>query len=202
LYVTVGLAVLAVLWARGARVVAVCWALVPLGLLLAAEFVRPVYLPRYLLAGLLALGVLAAAGAAALPRRWAVGAGALLLACSLVADLPLLDRGPRERGDEVVARLAGVHRDGEPIVAADQRSALALDHYVRLREPGLRPDVVLPPDDAPPDAERVWLVRRLLDGEPEPTDDDGILRDAGLHLSRQYDFPATKTELILQLWTR
>jgi hypothetical protein len=202
LYVTVGLAVLAVLWARGVRVVAVCWVLVPLGLLLAAELVRPVYLPRYLLAGLLGLGVLAAAGAAALPRRWAIAAGALLLTCSLLAGLPLLERGPRERGDEVAALLADVHEGGEPIVAADQRSALALDHFVRVQEPGLRPDVILPPDDAPPAADRVWLVRRLLDGAPEPTDDDGILRDAGLHLARQYDLPASKTEFVVQLWTR
>jgi mannosyltransferase len=194
--------VLGALWARGVRVIAVCWVLVPLALLLAAELVRPVYLPRYLLAGLLGLGVLAAAGAAALPRRWAVSAGALLLACSLLACLPVLERGPRERGDDVVARLAEVHRAGEPVVAADQRSALALDHYVRLLEPGLRPDVVLPPDDAPPGAGRVWLVRRLIDGAPEPTDDDGLLRQAGLRPARQYDFPATKTQLILQLWTR
>ena len=202
LYVTVGLAVLGALWGAGVRVVGVCWVLVPLGLLLAAELARPMYLGRYLLAGLLGLGVLAAAGAAALPRRAAIPAGALLLACSLLACWPVLDRGPRERGDEVVALLADLHRAGEPIVAADQRSAIALDHYVRLREPSLRPDVVLPPDDAPPGADRVWLVRRLLDGEPEPTDDDAILRDAGLRLTRQYDLPATKTTRLVQLWTR
>jgi hypothetical protein len=62
--------------------------------------------------------------------------------------------------------------------------------------------VVLPPDDAPPDAGRVWLVRRLFDGAPEPTDDDEILRSAGLSMTRQYDFPAAKTDLVLQLWER
>jgi mannosyltransferase len=202
LYVTVGLAILGVLWARGLRVVGACWVLVPLGLLLAAELVRPVYLPRYLLAGLLGLGVLAAAGAAALPRRGAVPAAALLLATSLLACWPVLDRGPRERADEVVALVAALHRAGEPVIAADQRSAIGLDHYVRLRAPGLRPDVVLPPEDAPPTAERVWLVRRLLDGEPEPTDDDAILREAGLRPVRQYDFPASKTDLVVQVWER
>jgi mannosyltransferase len=202
LYVTVGLAILGVLRARGLRVVGACWVLVPLGLLLAAELVRPVYLPRYLLAGLLGLGVLAAAGAAALPRRGAVPAAALLLATSLLACWPVLDRGPRERADEVVALVAALHRAGEPVIAADQRSAIGLDHYVRLRAPGLRPDVVLPPEDAPPTAERVWLVRRLLDGEPEPTDDDAILREAGLRPVRQYDFPASKTDLVVQVWER
>jgi hypothetical protein len=77
-----------------------------------------------------------------------------------------------------------------------------VDHYVRILEPGLRPDVVLPPDDAPAGAERVWVVRRLFGGPPEPTDDDVILRADGLRMTRQYDFPATKTDLVLQLWER
>jgi hypothetical protein len=114
----------------------------------------------------------------------------------------VLDRRPRERGDEVVARLVAVQRPGEPVVAADQRSALALDHYVRERAPGLRADLVLPPDDAPADADRVWLVRRLFYGEPEPTDDDEILREAGLRMVDDQYFWAGKTDLIVQLWER
>ena len=99
-------------------------------------------------------------------------------------------------------RLAEVHRADEPIVAADQRSAIGLDHYVRTSAPQLRPHVVLPPDDAPRDADRVWVVRRLLGDEPEPTDDDAILRAAGLRMVRQEEFPADKTHLVLQLWAR
>ncbi len=202
LYLTAGLAIVGALRARGVRVAGTAWVLVPLLLLVLAELVRPVYLPRYLLAGLLGLGVLAAAGAMALPRGARVPAAALLLGCSLLASGPVLDRGPRERADDVVRRLAEVHGTDEPIVAADQRSAIGLDHYVRTLAPELRPDVVLPPEDAPVDADRVWLVRRLLGGEPEPTDDDGILRAAGLRLVRQESFPATKTPLVLQLWER
>jgi hypothetical protein len=202
LYLTVGLAVLGGLKARGVRVAGIAWLLVPLLLLLTAELVRPVYLPRYLLAGLLGLGVLAAAGALTVPRPARIPVAVLLLGCTLLASAPLLDRGPRERGDDLVRHLARVHRDDEPIVAADQRSAIGLDHYVRTLEPQLRPDVVLPPDDAPADAERVWVVRRLLGGEPEPTDDDAILRDGGLRMVRQEDFPADKTHLVLQLWER
>jgi mannosyltransferase len=202
LFLTVGLAVLGGLKARGVRVAGIAWLLVPLLLLLAAELVRPVYLPRYLLAGLLGLGVLAAAGAMTVPRAGRVPVAVLLLGCTLLASVPVLDRGPRERGDEVVLRLAGVHDDGEPIVASDQRSAIGLDHYVRQLAPELRADVVLPPDDAPADANRVWVVRRLLGGEPEPTDDDAILEAAGLSMVRQEDFPATKTHLVLQLWER
>jgi hypothetical protein len=61
---------------------------------------------------------------------------------------------------------------------------------------------VLPPDDAPGDADRVWLVRRLLGAHPEPSDDDGILRHAGLTMTREYAFPAAKTRLIIQRWER
>ncbi len=202
LYLTLGLAVLGGLRATGLRVVGLCWVLVPLSLLMAAEVLRPVYLPRYLLAGLLGLGVLAAAGALVAPRALRVPLAALLLACSLLASEPLAHREPRERADEVVTLLARVHRSGEPVVAADQRSATGLDHYVRILAPGLRGDIVLPPRDAPSDADRVWLVRRLLDGAPEPTDDDAILAAAGMHLSRRYDFPAGKTDLVLQVWER
>lgn len=203
LAVTVGLALVGAVRAdRGLRVVGLAWLLVPLVLLTTAELLRPVYLPRYLLAGLLALAVLAAAGAFALPRSARVPVAALLVGLSLLASSPMLDRSPRERGDEVVAWLVEVQQPGEPVVAADQRSAMALDHYVRELAPELRSDLVLPPDDAPPDADRVWLVRRLFHGEPEPTDDDEILREAGLRVVGDEYFRAGKTDLIVQLWER
>jgi mannosyltransferase len=202
LVVVVGLALLGALRARGLRVVGVAWLLVPLALLTAAELARPVYLPRYLLAGLLALAVLAAAGALTFPRLARVPVAAALVGLSLVASLPLFDRLPRERGDEVVARLVELQEPGEPIVAADQRSAMALDHYIRDLAPALRADLILPPDDAPADADRVWLVRRLFYGEPEPTDDDEILRDAGLRMVSDKYYWAGKTDLIIQLWER
>ncbi|SFP53220.1 mannosyltransferase [Geodermatophilus dictyosporus] len=202
LYLTVGLAVVGAVRGAGVRVVGACWLLVPLLLLLAAELVRPVYHPRYLLAGLVGLGVLAAAGAAALPRGARAPVAAALVGLSLLASSPLAVREPRERSDEVVTTLARLQRPGEPVVAADQRSALGLDHYVRTLAPRLRPDVVLPPDDAPADADRVWLVRRVVDGEPVPTDDDEVLTGAGLSLAEERSFPATRTDLVLQLWSR
>ncbi|MGY1776314.1 hypothetical protein ACI8AV_10680 [Geodermatophilus sp. SYSU D00804] len=202
LHLTVGLAVVGALRGAGLRVVGVCWVLVPLLLLLAAETVRPVYLPRYLLAGLVGLGVLAAAGVTALPRGARTPVAAVLVGLSLVASAPLATREPRERSDDVVALLLREQRAGEPVVAADQRAALGLDHFVRTTGPRLRPDVVLPPDDAPAGADRVWLVRRLIDGEPVPTDDDAVLSDAGLSLTRTEDFPAAKTDLVVQLWER
>ena len=126
----------------------------------------------------------------------------LLVACSLLAAAPLAEREPRERADDVVALLAERHRAGEPIVAADQRSTTGLDHYVRTAAPQLRPDVVLPPDDAPATADRVWLVRRMIRGEVVSTDDDGILLDAGLRVAEEYSFDAAKTNLLVQLWER
>jgi mannosyltransferase len=202
LYLTSGLAVLGALRGTGVRVVGTCWLLVPLGLLLLAEFVRPVYLPRYLLAGLLGLGVLAAVGALTVPRAARAPVAGLLVACSLLAAAPLAEREPRERAEDVVALLVERHRAGEPIVAADQRSATGLDHYVRTAAPQLRPDVVLPPDDAPATADRVWLVRWMIRGEVVSTDDDGILLDAGLRVAEEYAFDAAKTDLLVQLWER
>lgn len=205
LYLAVGLAVVGAVRGgssrgRELRVLGLAWTCVPLLLLLGAEFLRPVYHPRYLLAGLLGLGVLAAAGALAAPRGARAPLAGLLLACALLTSIPLADRAPRERADDLVRTLAEVQIVGEPVVAADQRSAMGLDHYVRTIAPRLRPDLVLPPDDAPADAERVWLVRRLIDGVPEPTDDDAILREAGLRLTEEREFPGTKTRLVLQLW--
>lgn len=202
LFLTVGLAVVGALRGTGARVVGTCWVLVPLALLTLAELLRPVYLPRYLLAGLLGLGVLAALGTLALPRAARAPVAGLLVLCSLVGSAPLADRGPRERADDVVAFLAQRHRPGEPVVAADQRSATGLDHYVRTAAPQLRPDVVLPPDDAPPTADRVWLVRRVIRGEVVPTDDDRILAEAGLTVVDERAFDATKTNLLVQVWAR
>jgi hypothetical protein len=66
----------------------------------------------------------------------------------------------------------------------------------------LRPDVVLPPDDAPSAADRVWLVRRVIRGEVVSTDDDAVLLDAGLRVVDEYAFDASKTDLLVQVWER
>ncbi|RBY90530.1 hypothetical protein DQ240_00080 [Blastococcus sp. TF02A-26] len=202
LYLTVALAVLGAVRGRGARVLGACWVLVPLGLLLVAELARPVFLPRYLLAGLLGLGVLAAAGALALPRGARAAVGALLVGFSLLASAPMADREPREQADRLAEVLADLHRPGEPVVGADLRSAMGLDHYVRTEVPELRADLFLPPDDAPPDADRVWLVRRQIPGGYSGTDDVDLLTDAGLAVTREWSFRGSKTDLVLQLWTR
>ncbi len=202
LWLVVGLAVLGAVRGGGRelRVLGLAWTCVPLLLLVAAELLRPVYHPRYLLAGLLGLGVLTAAGALAVPRAARAPLAALLLVGALLGSAPLLDRAPRERADDLVRTLAEVQVAGEPVVAADQRSAIGLDHYVRLLAPRLRADLILPPDDAPADADRVWLVRRLIDGVPEPTDDDEILQEAGLRLVEEQGFRGTQTRLVLQRW--
>ncbi len=204
LAVTLVLAAVAAIRAPRVGVIGACWLGVPLMLFTAVEaFVRPVYTPRYFLTALLALGVLAGVGAAASSRRAVVvGVSALLVGCSLVATIPLFDRPARERGDEVVDLLAADHQAGEPIVAGDRRSAIALDHYIRLLAPDLRRDLSLPPDDAPAAPDRVWLVRREIDGELTKTDDEALLRAAGLEVSDQTSFPASSTTLVVQRWDR
>jgi mannosyltransferase len=146
--------------------------------------------------------VLAAAGAMAAPRGARAAVGAVLVAFSLLAAAPLADREPRERSAELVDALAAMHRPGEPVVGADLRSSMGLDHYVRTRQPDLRADLLLPPDDAPADADRVWLVRRQLGRDFSSTDDVDLLVAAGLTVRREWSFPGTKTDLVLQLWTR
>ncbi|NEK84728.1 hypothetical protein GCU60_02975 [Blastococcus saxobsidens] len=202
LLLTIVLAVLGAARAGGLRVVATAWVVVPLLLLVLAELVRPVFLPRYLLAGLLGLGVLAAAGALSAPRAARGPLAALLVACSLLASAPLYDREPRERADDLVRVLAELHRPGEPVVAADMRSALGLDHYVRTLAPELRAELRLPPDDAPADARALWLVRRVIDGRSSPTDDDEILAEGGFRQVAEHFFGGDKTDLVLQRWVR
>lgn len=201
LVVTVALALVALVRLPRLRVVAGAWLAVPLVLLTAAEVARPVYLPRYLLAALLGLGVLAAAGAACAGRR-RVPLAALLVGCSLLATVPVLDRPPRERADVLVAVLADRQRPGEPVVAADHRAALGLDHYVRRDAPRLRADLVFPPADAPQDQPRVWLARSLRRGELVPSDDDVLLADAGLRVVETLRFRGRKTTLVVQRWER
>jgi mannosyltransferase len=201
LVLTLALALGALVAVPRLRVVAAAWLAVPLALLTAAELARPVYLPRYLLVTLLGLGVLAGAGAAS-AGRWRVPLSALLVGSSLLATAPVLDRPPRERADELVAALAARQVPGEPVVAADHRAAIGLDHYVRLRAPRLRADLVFPPDDAPQDRPRVWLARSLRRGALVPSDDDALLAGAGLRVAQTLRFPGTKTTLVVQRWER
>ena len=84
------------------------------------------------------------------------GARRAPLARAPVAAL-LLARAARERAPGRAPPARAVRRPvvrtladaaaGEPIVAADQRSAIGLDHYVRTCAPSCRPDRRPPPDD-------------------------------------------------------
>lgn len=186
------------------RVVGAAWVGAPLLALTAAELVRPLYFPRYLLPSLLGLAVVSAAGAVASrwPRPVAVGAATALLATSALTSAGQVDRAPRERADDVVRALAEAQRPGEPVVAADHRAAIGLDHYVPALAPRLGADLALPPDDAPDGADRVWLVRNVHRGVVYPTDDDALLRADGLHLARETTYAGTTTTLVVQRWDR
>ncbi|MFP5220074.1 MAG: hypothetical protein ACLGIG_10130 [Actinomycetes bacterium] len=184
---------------RGLRPVAVVaglWLVLPLAAVWAGDALRPLFVPRYLLATLLALAVLAAIGTAGGRGRVPLTAGLAVL--SVLAALPLLDREPREPAAEAVAALERVHRAGEPVVAVDRRAALALDHYA---SPQLRTDLRVPPEDAPPEARTVWLLRQATGLRVRHSDDDDLLSAAGLRVTSTRVFEGYRSDFVLQRWS-
>jgi mannosyltransferase len=187
-----------VLGQRTTAVVAACWVGVPLAAVTAAELLRPVFVPRYLLPALLGLAVLAAVGLARLPRWPLVGGTGLLVVLQLVAVAGVLDRGPREDARGAVADLRGRQHPGQAVVAVDRRAALALEQYAGR----LRPDVVVPPSDPPSGHDVVWLLRQASDDGVRPSDDDGVLQRQGLRLQDSWTYEGTSSDLVLQRWSR
>jgi mannosyltransferase len=187
-----------VLGQRAPAVVAACWVGVPLAAVTAAELLRPVFVPRYLLPALLGLAVLAATGLARLPRPAALGGAGLLLALQLVAVADVLGGGPREDARGAVADLRDRQAAGQAVVAVDRRAALALEQYAGR----LRPDVVVPPADPPPGHDVVWLLRQSSGERVRPSDDDAVLRAQGLRLSESWTYDGTSSDLVLQRWSR
>lgn len=195
-------AALAGAWRGRGRAVALCWLLVPLGSVTLLELARPVYFARYLLPALLGLVLLAALGVTALPRRAGLGLAGALLVASALATASLADDGPKERGDDAVTLIAELQRPGEPVVAADARAALALDHFVPHLAPRLAADLVLPPQDPPADpAGAVWLVRFGRSGFV-PSDDDAVLLAAGLQVVDQVVLTGVSGDLRVERWAR
>jgi hypothetical protein len=183
---------------RTTAVVGACWVGVPLAAVTAAELLRPVFVPRYLLPALLGLAVLAAVGLARLPRLAVLGGAGLLVGLQLVAVAGVLDRGPREDARGAVADLRERQQPGEVVVAVDRRAALALEQYAGR----LRPDVVVPPADPPPGHDVVWLLRQSSGDRVRPSDDDAVLRERGLRLQESRTHDGTSSDLVLQRWSR
>lgn len=184
---------------RPAAVVALCWTAVPLVLVQAADAVRPVFVPRYLLPALLGVAVLTALGTASWRRAVAVPATAVVVVGGLLAALPLFDRAPREDGRGAVAALARTHEAGQVVVAVDRRAALALEHYGPA---GLLADLRVPPADPPAGADVVWLLRQSTGERVRPSDDDAVLRAQGLQVVAQRVFDGASSDLVLQRWQR
>lgn len=187
-----------------AVVLGLCWVAVPLLVVTVGELARPLFVPRYLLPALLGLAVLAGLGAASLRRQvgglnaGGIAVGALAVV-SLLSAAPLLDRGPREDARGAVRALEARHFPGQPVVAVDRRAALALEHYAG---PAVRADLRVPPDDPPPGAEVVWLLRQASDAGLRPSDDDALLRAAGLRVVQERTFRGSSSLLVLQRWAR
>lgn len=187
--------------ARRTAVVSACWVGLPLALLTVAELLRPVFVPRYLLATLLALSVLAALGTARLPRPWHLSSAGALVAFSLLAVADVHGRGVREDARGAVADVAARQSTGEPVVAVDRRAALALEYYAEREHPRLLADLVVPPADPPAGARTVWLVREAFRERPLPSDDDDILRAQGLRLTDTRLFEGTVSDLLVERWS-
>ena len=187
-----------VLGQRTTAVVAACWVGVPLVAVTAAELLRPVFVPRYLLPTLLGLAVLAAVGLARLPRWALVGGTGLLVALQLVAVAEVLDRGPREDARGAVADLRDRQSPGEAVVAVDRRAALALEQYGGR----LQADVVVPPADPSAGQDVVWLLRQAWGERLRPSDDDAVLRGEGLQVQASWTYAGTSGELVVQRWSR
>lgn len=185
-------------WQRGAAtVVAAAWLGVPLLAVWVLHEVRPAFVPRYLLPALLGVAVLAGLGVS-VGRLWLPLTGALA-ALSVVASLPLYAEGPREDTRGAVEALEAVYVPGQPVVAADRRAALALDHYAG---PDVRASLRLPPQDPPPGADVVWVLRQASGERVFASDDDELLARDGLRLTSSRVFRGTSSDLVLQRWER
>ena len=175
--------------------VGACWVLVPLLLVTLAALARPVFVPRYLLPALLGLGVLAGAG---LAGRWRGACTAVLVAASLFASAPLVTAPPRDDAKGAVRAIEAEHLPGQPVVAVDRRAALALTQYARG---SVREALLLPPEDAPPAAGVVWLLRfKSYRAGLQPSDDDDQLRAAGLRVVQERAYDGSSVQMVVQRW--
>ncbi len=181
------------------------WVVVPLVVVTAIDLVRPTYFARYLLFALLGLPVAAALGTAALRRRWARWVcGAALLAMSVAAVLPRLDQPTREPVAAAVTALAQEHVSGQPVIAADGRTALDLETSLPLA-PQLESDLVLPPTEFTDQttSTTVWLVRIVLHPTSVPVlPAQQRLVDAGWTLQDSTQLPGSNADLRVERWTR
>lgn len=185
------------------RLVVSAWALVPVGLVVLGEVLRPVFVDRYLLPALLGLGVLVAMGLGAFPRPWRQLATVTFLAVSLAVTAARVQAGPLEDVRGALDHVASNQLPGEPVVAAARWDALGLDHYTRVRHPRLSSDVVLPGQGLP-DHDRVWVLRRAIDGvkgDRSRLDNlDSRLDRSGLVVVEEITFPGRMADVVVQRW--
>ena len=188
---------------RRTRVVALCWAGLPVAAVTAGGLVRPVYVDRYLLPAVIGLAVLAALGVGACRGRWRTVALAGLLVPSLVVTAGNVTRGPREDVRGAVDLVAAGHRAGDPVVAAARWDALGVEHYARRHHAELTADLVLPPAPVPP-ATVVWVVRRAAGGVKgdvtKLADLDRELAGRGMRLAGEERLEGRRSVVVVQRW--
>jgi len=188
---------------REPRIVAAIWFGLPLAAVTALEFMRPVFVARYLLPATLGLAVLMALGITRLPRVASVVSLVVVLAASVWASAAVVRRGPREDVRGAVAAVAGGHTPGQPVVAAARWDALGVDHYARRDHAGLVRDLVLPPAGVPPSS-AVWVVGRAGEGvkgdAAKRTALDTDLRARGMHVTLERRFEGRSADVVIQRW--
>lgn len=186
-----------------ARVVALCWVVLPVAAVTVAQLVRPVYVDRYLLPAVVGLAVLAALGVARCSRRVLPVVLAGLLVPSVLATVSNLRQGPREDVRGAVALVAAGHRPGQPVVAAARWDALGVDHYARRHHRELIADLVLPPS-AVPAAPTVWTVRRATGGVKGDgtrlADLDRDLTGRGMRVTAEHRIAGRRAAVVVQRW--
>jgi len=212
-------------WARG-RNLAVdswrylflfSWLLVPVAITLIFSLVRPVFLPRYLLACVAPLALLAAAGLARLRPRWAAAVLLVIMLILSVRGTMAYYRADFDLGREDWRDAAGFilkdARPGDGVLFHSAQARMPFEYYSE-QQPARREMRVIFPDYGranklsyldflanaknapleaiPPHYSRVWLVlahNRLKDGNPDPTTAE-VERFLAHHyvLARERDF--------------
>lgn len=187
----------------------VCWLVVPIGVVFAISYEKPMMVPRYLIISLPALVLLAAAGLGTI-RRPALLAGAL--AAFFLTALPGLAFTYRQEIEEdwrgVARHVLSTAREGDALLFHIGAGQQAFDWYRRGMGAETAPPATLFPgssasledalDSLPDGYARVWLILSLHSGPADEALTDEILdpRLRTLYPSvQEIEFPRIRVRL-------
>jgi hypothetical protein len=187
------------------------WLVIPVGVVFAASYLRPLLVPRYLIIALPPLVLLAAVGLASIRRRRPFAVALIAFLLTALPGLAFTYRKPYEEDWKgAVAHVLSRAREGDGILFHSSAGWQAFDWYRGRLGAGDAPPVMLFPgsersmtqvlDSLPDGVSRVWLVLSLGGG------DDRVVTDALLdpRLRALYpsveetDFPRIRVRLYAQ----